>query len=123
MLLLDRSATGEGTWLGPQTPTRIRVQTCRYISTPPVTAPRSAVEPCRARKFIKLRYAELSGLVGVLGVAIAIAFSKRGGRAYDDSGHQSHRDLGRHGHFFLMSEANSLCRLDRAGRRLFLGLL
>src|SRR5258705_10937145 len=104
MLLLARSATGVGAWLVPQTPTRIRVQTCRYISTPPVTAPLSAVEPCRARKFIKLRYAELSGLVGVR-VAIAIASSERGGRACDDSGHQSHRDLGRHGHFLLVSEA------------------
>ena len=108
MLLLARSATGVGAWLVPQTPTRIRVQTCRYISTPPVTAPRSAVEPCRARKFIKLRYAELSGLVGVFGVAIAIAFSERGGRACDDSGHQSHRDLGRHGHFLLVLEANPI---------------
>src|SRR5258705_13629579 len=119
MLLLARSATGVGAWLVPQTPTRIRVQTCRCISTPPVTAPRSAIEPCRARKFIKLRCAELSGLVGVLGVAIAIASSECGGRACDDSGHQSHRDLGRHGHFLLVSESKFPLQ-TRSGRATFI---
>jgi hypothetical protein len=60
---------------------------------------RSAVDPCRARKLIKLRYAVLSGLVGRLVVAIAIAHGKRGERQCDDNGSKSHRYLGRHGHF------------------------
>jgi hypothetical protein len=83
---------------------------------------RSAVDPCRARKLIKLRYAVLSGLVGGLVVAIAIARGKRGDRQCDDNGNKSHPYLGRHGHFLLVLEAHRFCGLDGATRAIFPGL-
>jgi hypothetical protein len=45
--------------------------------------------------------------------------SERGGRACDDSGHQSHRDLGRHGHFLLVSESKFPLQ-TRSGRATFI---
>jgi hypothetical protein len=61
-----------------------------------------AVEPCRARKVIQLRYAVLSELVRLLAFAIVIARDEGGERQCNDSGNKSHRYLGRHGHFLLL---------------------
>jgi hypothetical protein len=89
-----------------------RVQTWRFILAPNVAALRSAVDLCRPRKLIKLRYAVLSERVGVLVVASANACAKREERQCNDSGNY----LGRHGYFLLVSEARRFCRLDRPRR-------